>query len=289
MSVLSLNELFNEYVRLYGLKLSPSTLKSDILTYNKHIKNSIGKNLINEIKFIHIQELVNVLISKDYLIKTIKNILTRLSVVFNFAIKLDIINKNPVRFVELPRYDNKRNFFYSLKTQQDFIKALSQDKSKYSDLFLFLLHARRKSEILNLKFKDIDFTNKIYTIPYKINKAKLNMSYPMSDELFNRILKRFELSSSNLNDYVFKNEKTNNRLVCIKRAWKSFIKRHNLPYIRLHDIRHLVASYSINYLNISIEQVSFMLGHTNISTTKRYVTHNIDICKVNIEKMIDSV
>lgn len=288
MSVLSLNELFNEYVRLYGLKLSSSTLKSDILTYNKHLKNSLGKKPISELNFTHLQEFANSLIDKDYSIKTIKNILTRLSVVFNLALKLDLINKNPVRFVELPRFDSKKYFFYSLKTQQDFIRALSTDNSRYSDLFLFLLHARRKSEILNLKFKDIDFTNKIYTIPYKINKAKLNMSYPMSDELFSRILKRYELSK-NLDDYIFKNPKTNNRLICIKRAWKSFIKRHNLPYIRLHDIRHLVASYAINHLNISIEQVSFMLGHTNTSTTKRYVTHSIEVCKDNINKMIFSV
>ena len=54
-----LNELFDNYISYYELILSPSTLRSDIATYNKHFKNSLGLRDIAEINFIDIQKFCN--------------------------------------------------------------------------------------------------------------------------------------------------------------------------------------------------------------------------------------
>ena len=95
------------------------------------------------------------------------------------------------------------------------------------------------------------------------------MTYKMSDELFNRLYKRFLIfkKENKLNDFVFINPMTNDKFKDLRKSWSSLLKRNNLPKIRLHDIRHLIGTYSINYLKIPIEQVSFTLGHTNITTT----------------------
>lgn len=111
---MTLNALFDDYVSFYELILREHTLKSDIYTYNKHIKNTIGIKDIRELNFIDIQKFCNDLIKKGYKIKTIKNILVKLRVVFKLGIKLEIINKNPCDFVELPKFDNKRYFVITL-------------------------------------------------------------------------------------------------------------------------------------------------------------------------------
>lgn len=64
---------------------------------------------------------------------------------------------------------------------------------------------------------------------------------------------------------------------------------NDLPYIRLHDIRHLIGTYSINVLELPIEKVSHALGHTNIETTQKYVTIKPETSKQVIEKIINSV
>ncbi|WP_063999646.1 tyrosine-type recombinase/integrase [Campylobacter iguaniorum] len=92
-----------------------------------------------------------------------------------------------------------------------------------------------------------------------------------------------------LNTYVFLNPDTNNKFVDLRRSWNTLLKSNNLPKIRLHDIRHLIATYSINYLSLPVEQVSFTLGHTNITTTQKYITTNIKKSKDTIEKMLNSV
>lgn len=285
---MTLNALFDDYISFYELILREHTLKSDICSYNKHIKNTIGKKDIRDINFIDIQKLCNDLIKKGYKIKTIKNILAKLRVVFKLGIKLEIINKNPCDFVELPKFDNKRYFDYSLKIQKKFIKAICENKGYNADIFFFLLHGRRKSEVLNLRWCDINFKTKTYIVPCQINKAKRDMIYSMSDELFDRLYELYG-KSKNTNDFVFINPKTNTKFTDLRRSWNSLLKRNNLPKIRLHDIRHLIGTYSINYLKLPVEQVSFTLGHTNITTTQKYITANVKKSKYMIENLINSV
>ena len=288
---MTLNELFKNYLEYYELILSPSTLRSDIATYQKHFKDDLGLKNVSEINFIDIQRFCNELIKRDYKIKTVKNILAKLKVIFKLALKLEIINKNPCDFIELPKFDNKRYFDYSVSIQKKFIKAISENKEPSADIFFFLLHGRRKNEVLSLKFSDINFKTRIYTIPFKINKAKRDMSYKMSDELYDRLFRRYvEAKKQNkLNGYVFVNPMTNDKYQDLRRSWNSLLKRNNLPRIRLHDIRHLIGTYSINYLKIPIEQVSFTLGHTNIITTQKYITANVKKSKETIENLLKSI
>jgi len=288
---MTLNELFKNYLEYYELILSPSTLRSDISTYQKHFKDDLGLKSVNDINFLDIQRFCNELIKRDYKIKTVKNILAKLKVIFKLALKLEIINKNPCDFIELPKFDNKRYFDYSVAIQKKFIKAISENKEPSADIFFFLLHGRRKNEVLSLKFSDINFKTRTYTIPFKINKAKRDMSYKMSDELYDRLYRRYiEAKKRNkLNGYVFVNPMTNDKYQDLRKSWNSLLKRNNLPRIRLHDIRHLIGTYSINYLKIPIEQVSFTLGHTNIITTQKYITANVRKSKETIENLLKSI
>ena len=286
-----LNELFKNYLEFYELLLSSTTLRSDIATYNKHFKKSLGLKNVKDINFIEIQKFCNDLIKQNYKIKTVKNILAKLRVIFKFAIKMELIDKNPCELVELPKFDNKRYFDYSVNLQKRFIKAIVTNQGYNADIFFFLLHGRRKNEVLSLKWQDINLKTKTYEIPALINKAKRNMIYSMSDDLYVRLYKRYIKAKNNndLNNYIFINPNTNTKFKDLRKSWNSLLKRNNLPKIRLHDIRHLVATYSINYLNLPVEQVSFTLGHTNITTTQRYITTDIKNSKKTIESLINSV
>lgn len=64
---------------------------------------------------------------------------------------------------------------------------------------------------------------------------------------------------------------------------------NDLPKIRLHDIRHLIGTYSINILELPIEKISHTLGHTNVATTEKYVTIKPETSKQVIDKIFASV
>ena len=288
---MTINELFKNYLDFYELSLSASTIRNDISLYNKHFKDGLGLKEVEQINFIDVQKFCNSMIKQGYKIKTIKNIVAKLRVILKLAVKLEIIVKNPCDFIELPKFDNKRYFDYSVKIQQAFIKAITENKEPSADIFFFLLHGRRKNEVLSLKFSDINFKTRTYVIPCKINKAKRDMTYSMSDELYNRLFKIYVRTrqEKRLNGYVFVNPKTGEKYQDLRKSWNSLLKRNNLPKIRLHDIRHLIGTYSINYLKIPVEQVSFTLGHTNITTTQKYITANVKKSKETIENLLHSI
>ena len=292
---ITLNELFSEYIELIELLQSKQTIRTKISFYRKHIKELYGDRLIDDLKYRDFQKLINNLLKSGLKPKTVKNIKDLLQVVYKMAIKLEYTSHNPLLSVELPKFDNKRYFSYSLKYQKSLITAiLEYDEPIYKDIFLFLLHGRRLNEVLSLEWSMIDFNQRLYHIPAKINKAKRNMTYKMSALLYQALKDRYIQAKSLENisfpqGYVFINPKTGKKFVDIRKAWHRLLKSNNLPHTRIHDIRHLIGTYSINYLEIPIEKVSHTLGHTSIEITQKYITANPNTAKEVFERILKSV
>jgi len=292
---LILNNLSVLYFQSVEVLHSERTFKTNKGYYNKHIKDILGVKEIKDINYLDVQLWVNSLVKKEYKIKTVKNILTVLKNHMRLAKKLGFITNNPTFDVELPKFDNTRYFNFSLEVQKDFIRSiLSYDEAVYSDIFFFLLHGRRRSEVLHLTWDMVNLEQRLYYIPAKINKVRKNMEYKMTDGLYSRLHKIFLKECINQNSkypkgFVFTNPKTNTCYKDLRGAWSRLLNKYNLPYIRLHDIRHLLGTYSINFLSLPIEHVSFALGHTNIEITQKYVTVKPEIAKDVIDKVFNSL
>jgi len=290
-----LNNLSQKYFSHVEVLLSVQTMRTNKAYYNKHIKDTLGLMEVKAITFLDLQDFVNSLIKRDYKIKTVKNILSILKTMFKFARKLRIISYDCTQDVDLPRFDNKRYFTFPLVVQKDFIRSLIDfDEYMYSDIFFFLLHGRRRNEVLSLTWDLVDFEQNLYYVPARINKAKRNMSYMMTDELHKRLYKHYLIACIDQNikypkGFVFQNPRTHTRFKDLRKAWKRFLTKYNLPYIKLHDIRHLLGTYSINFLSLPIEHVSYALGHTSIEITQKYITIKPEISREVINKVFESL
>jgi len=292
---MTLQVLFKQYIEMIRPLQSVQTVRTKEGFINKHIFPKFGTMQVDEVTYIMLQTFVNDLLGNDLKPKTVKNILDVIKVVFKLAIRLELIEKDPCVYVQLPKFDNKRYFTFSTAIQTDFIYALfTYDEYIYRDIFLFLLHGRRKNEVLSLTWKMVDIEQSIYYIPAPINKARKDMSYKMTDILHDRLMVHYlhacvEQNTRYPKGYVFNNPQTQTRFKDLSKAWRRFLSESDLPYIRLHDIRHLIGTYSINVLELPIEKVSHALGHTNIETTQKYVTIKPETSKQVIDKIINSV
>ena len=65
-----------------------------------------------------------------------------------------------------------------------------------------------------------------------------------------------------------------------------FIKNHDLPQIRFHDLRHTFAS-PMHHGGVGIKDISGALGHSNLSTTSEIYTHLLDETFVNQLSVMD--
>ena len=69
----------------------------------------------------------------------------------------------------------------------------------------------------------------------------------------------------------------------VDKVYTRIMKRSSLPYVRLHDLRHSLASNSLNN-GLSITQVQAWLGHSSPTTTLKYYSHINSADKQNMAK-----
>jgi integrase len=73
----------------------------------------------------------------------------------------------------------------------------------------------------------------------------------------------------------------------IRKTYINFLFANTIRYIRLHDIRHSVATLSLG-LGIPIEQVSQVLGHTRIETTKSIYAQHVPRFTENFSSVLSA-
>lgn len=84
--------------------------------------------------------------------------------------------KSPAKIHKKDRnWNNTREFNLSAdEIKALFIKLKDYPRSPFREVFMWLMHGRRKNEVLSLQWSDIDLKNNTYTIRAINNKARVN-------------------------------------------------------------------------------------------------------------------
>lgn len=130
---------------------------------------------------------------------------------------------------------------------------------------LLMLTGCRVSEILNLRWAEIDFERGIAFLPdSKTGKKPVLLSGAALAVLATlpRVGKYVVASDSAATE----DEKPR---YDIKRPWTAISKRAGLEGLRLHDLRHTFASIGAGS-GLGLPAIGALLGHTNAKTTQRY-------------------
>lgn len=284
----TLNDFFELYLELYAPSRAVHTIRTYRANWDKHIKMGLGLIDVGALTFIDYQKFANGLLD-NLEPKSVKNILALLSCVHGLALKGGVATSNPVQFVELPRFDNRRYFRHDLEMQRHILQSMiNYDEEIYRHIFIVLLHGRRLGEVLKMEWKNINLAQNVYYVPAVQNKSRKNLEFGITKLLREVFLKQADITGEC--EYVFINQRTKEHFKGIKRAWKRFKSKNGIPEsFRVHDVRHLVGTYSINTLGQSIEQVSQTLGHSSIQVTQRYVTSSANNSKYVVSNMLESV
>lgn len=202
---------------------------------------------------------------------TVNRYHSRLNALFNHALKNKVIETNPMKYIKKHR-EYARSAYLS---ERDIKKLLLEcGNSKNQELYIITalaLHTgMRQGEILNLKRRDIVGNNIV--LEEDKTKSGLARVVPMNDtimELFKKYTK-----NKNIEDGLFKSKD-------IRCAFHNAMERAGIKGIRFHDLRRTFAT-ALKDGNVNIHDISVLLGHSNISTTERYLG-------VDEKKLLDSV
>ncbi len=288
------SEEFYNYLK-YEKKLSDNSVYayySDVKEFFSFLKENKGNFSIESITHIDILDFVIFLSENLNNNRSIARKISGLKNYFIFVLKLGKITTNPLSDFERPNYEKKLPEFLSIEEVELLVKVENIDdyqEVRDSCIIEFLYSCGlRASELINLKFSDISFENKIIRVLGKGNKQRFVPAGKVAFALLNLYIKnsRSRLSKNYFStDYIFisrfgkKLSRVSIWEIVKKRALIRGIKKNIYP----HTLRHSFATHLISN-GADLRVVQELLGHSDISTTEIYTHVTSDLLKKEHEK-----
>lgn len=288
----TLENYMNEFMSSYKRNISITTYEQYIKILIKHIYPILGKLKLSELQPIHLQKYVDLKIL-ELKPQTVKIHLNILSIALTYAYKLQIIDDKIVDRIMIPKNNKFKNEIY---TEEDLKILFEKVKDKNIELPIHLAvgFGLRISEILGLRWQDIDFENKVIhvrQITARVN-GEVILKEPKTEssirdlsgppEIFEMLKKERKkqlqerLKGKRINEELIFFDKKGNPIGedCISQRFRRFLIKKGLKQIRFHDLRHAHATLLIQK-NVNSKIISDRLGHSNITTTLNIYAHTL--------------
>lgn len=197
---------------------------------------------------------------------------------YNFLIKEEHIKVNPFKLVTGPKKTLRLPNYMKYSEFETMINSIEEDDLGIRNkalLELLLATGARIGELINIKVKDIDFSNREIKVLGKGNKERICY---FNEHAKNSLKAYLNTSRNNLlkhktNEFLFINHigtKLTDRGV--RTIIDSIIQKSSLnTKVTPHTFRHTFATMLLNE-GCDLKSVQELLGHVNLSTTSIY-TH----------------
>lgn len=240
---------------------------------------------------------------------TISHIHRTINKAFNDAARKGLVYFNPASVAKTPHREKFKSEFLNQEQVQELI-GLFKDSVLEIPVTLCAIFGFRRGETLGLKWKNVDLVNKTITISETLQQhvggsytspPKTESSYrtlPMPESVC-KILKKHK-TEQQVNKEILKDAYVDNDYVCtwqdgnviepnyLTRKFHDVIMQSDLPKIRLHDLRHSVASNLLN-MGFTVVQVAEWLGHSSSATTLNFYAHVDKTSKMNISESLNNM
>ena len=307
-------EWFENYARMNLRSTTYERMKQ--LTHR--IYPAIGHLRIDKITPRQLQAFVNSLAKeganektgKPLAPKTIRHNLSFISDVYSYAVKMGLVSENPCSKVTVPKGEVKEKQIYTQEELAVLLNSLQGEPIKYKVFFYLISYTGfRRSEMLGLEWKDIDFENNIisvkrtsnytaergiYTDTTKTKRSQrtLKIAQPIMD-LLKELKDEQDAEALRLGDKWVETDRLftkwngaemNNQTPY---GWlKEFCEKNELPFYGLHSFRHFAASALIS-AGLDVVTVSGALGHCNSGTTLNTYSHMFQTAQARVSNAMD--
>lgn len=308
-------EWFSEYAK--------SNLRNTTFNFLYHqrlrVYRAIGDTSMEKITVRQLQEFINSL-SKDganevngkpLSPKTVRHVLSLVSDIFAYAVRMGIARENPCVRVVLPKLVRKEKKIYTVEETVRLMELLRKEPVKYRAFFYLLIYSGcRRGELLGLEWRDVDFANCLisirrtscytpdrgtYTDTTKTEQSKRTLKLPQEVMDILCELREFQLRQADIfgdkwveSGRLFTKENGEPQHPNTSYHWlEKFCARNGLPFYGLHSFRHLFASLLVGN-GVDIVTVSGVLGHSAVSTTSNIYCHMLEDARVRASDTVAS-
>lgn len=139
----------------------------------------------------------------------------------------------------------------------------SETRSAITAIQLLMLTGCRLSEIMTLKWEDVDTTARELRLPDSKTGAKVVHFGQTAAAILDGIERLDD------NPFVITGKKPGARLTDLQHPWRRIRDKAGLGDVRIHDLRHSYASGALA-LGEGLPMIGKLLGHSQVQTTARY-------------------
>ena len=280
--------IYDLYIGNSGLSnITKKPTKELLAKRSKYDEVKIGGMEITTVQPMHIEKITSKMATVHNLSpRTQKGILEILSPLFNFAMRNKYMTENPTQNITIKIPSQKKivtNATDLFKRVYVGITEYFKDEPFYQALFLFGFTGRRKSEILNLKWENVDLVNDYYWIEDTKNGEKQRYPLPLmiKDPLLAILDDRVGL--------VFKSPvKRDKPLTGIDRPMRKLKKYIGIDNLTLHYMRNILVS-TLAEQGTEAVTLSGILGHKDINTINKYLSNSTMESGLKGLKTIDGI
>src|SRR5437667_2399921 len=193
---------------------------------------------------------------------TINRDLSRLRHMLNIAVEWELLEESPMQGMKFLQENNARTRYLSLEECQRLIASCIAPHIRA--IVTVALHTgMRLSEILNLRWQDLDFSSGFILV----RDSKNGPRQVPSDSMLSTLLRSWPRLSDQ--DIVFTSVLTGGRIVDIRAGFLNACKRAGITGLHFHDLRHTFASQFV-MAGGDLYILKEILGHKSITMTQRY-------------------
>ena len=188
---------------------------------------------------------------------------------FTLAMRWKLISENPFRGIAFMKIPEQQPAYIRKEDFGRLILAISDQWFK--DIVTFaVLTGMRRSEIINLKWKDVDFGRRLLHVENSATfttKTGKRRSVPMNESVYQLLWGKSVKSAEGI---VFTFQGQQIRLDLLTRKFRFCVRRAGLNReIHFHSLRHTFATWLVQG-SVSIYEVQKLLGHSSITVTQVY-------------------
>lgn len=206
-----------------------------------------------------------------------------ISSALEFAVSRGYLLENPSRGIRKPKLPEKQPLFFSREELTILISVIEEKSIR--DLVGFAVNTgARQSELLNLRWSQIDFVRKRLELNNRnyLTKSKKIRSIPLNKVAAEILISRKEKTKS---EFVFTLNGVPIKQNFLVKRFKKYVKKAHLnPELTFHSLRHTFASWLV-MKGVSLYEVQRLLGHSSPSVTQIYAHLTNDTLSNAVEKL----
>lgn len=270
-------QVFQAYMSLHG-DAHTRTASETHAFYRREFEVWVNEP-VSKITKLGIQEWVNKIGETKK--PTANRCLDIMKATFAWGLETDfiVLPKNPAKGVEAFPSVKRTRYIKPGSELDKWVAAVNsyKDPTLRDFFWMCLLTGARKSNVKSMRWGEIDFDTNHWKIP--ITKNGDSVTVPLTLEAV-ELLKSRRAAVEETVPWVFPSPRhsKSGHLETPKNAWRSILQEAGITDLRIHDLRHTLASHMVMN-HVGLKTIGTILGHRSMASTNRYAHIDTDTAR----------